>query len=407
MKIWNLISGVASTLFVASMLTISVSMSFPSAAEAAAPACKGPNKNDPGCPDGGDGGTGETTCATSETFPTFLFWDQISGGGEALSLSDAEGTCTVPLTTFADPGTFPGATAFYYDKSSGWGRALYTNKMIGTLLYLVEFTVGAENAVNVEHESIILAEGRWGGEDGSIRKVIFVPNGNGDTIAFIYRWSIEGAAETGGYAIYMASITGCLDDPWSLNYSGAPGCTQSLSALISDVPKANNEALYWLDLAFSDNNTKLFLQQFINANGGGTWVAEQDQVTGVWGDAVWDPLKLVPSVASMIDYGNGLREVVATGGSSVDNPCGELIFNDLENCNVERDCDPIFTETILGANPSWLADGRIIYEERIYKRQGRNYSCKTGDISIAEPFNSLVAPIRLFPGRDPLGPSQP
>ena len=53
MKIWNVISGVASSLFVASILTFGVSTGIPSAAEAAAPACKGPNKNDPGCPGGG------------------------------------------------------------------------------------------------------------------------------------------------------------------------------------------------------------------------------------------------------------------------------------------------------------------------------------------------------------------
>ena len=57
MKIWNVISGVASTLFVASILTFGVSTGIPSAAEAAAPACKGPNKNDPGCPGGGDDGS--------------------------------------------------------------------------------------------------------------------------------------------------------------------------------------------------------------------------------------------------------------------------------------------------------------------------------------------------------------
>ena len=53
MKIWNVISGVASTLFIASILTFGVTTGIPSAAEAAAPPCKGPNKNDPGCPGGG------------------------------------------------------------------------------------------------------------------------------------------------------------------------------------------------------------------------------------------------------------------------------------------------------------------------------------------------------------------
>ncbi len=56
MKRWNVISGVTSTLFVALILTFGISTSIPSAAEAAPPDCKGPNKGGPNCPAGDDGG---------------------------------------------------------------------------------------------------------------------------------------------------------------------------------------------------------------------------------------------------------------------------------------------------------------------------------------------------------------
>ena len=127
MKIWNVISGVASTLFVASILTFGVSTGIPSAAEAAAPACKGPNKNDPGCPGGGDGGTGETTCATSTTFPAFVYWDASGGTGARLTLSDAEGGCTHALTSYDNGGSITGDSALHYDDSSGEGRVIWTD----------------------------------------------------------------------------------------------------------------------------------------------------------------------------------------------------------------------------------------------------------------------------------------
>ncbi len=55
MKRWNVIGGVVSALFIASILTLVVSIGIPSAA-GAAPPCKGPNKNDPSCPSDNDPG---------------------------------------------------------------------------------------------------------------------------------------------------------------------------------------------------------------------------------------------------------------------------------------------------------------------------------------------------------------
>ena len=58
MKIWNVISGVASTLFVASILTFGLSTEI---ASAHGPACEKHHKKDDGCsPPGGGGGNTET-----------------------------------------------------------------------------------------------------------------------------------------------------------------------------------------------------------------------------------------------------------------------------------------------------------------------------------------------------------
>ena len=74
MKRWNVISGVASTLFVASILTFGVSTGVPSVAEAAPPACKGHNKNDPGCPGvGGLGGVKYSAQLTGTSDGAFEF----------------------------------------------------------------------------------------------------------------------------------------------------------------------------------------------------------------------------------------------------------------------------------------------------------------------------------------------
>jgi len=65
MKTWNVISGVASTLFVASILTFGLSTEIASAHGNHNEECTGPHKNDSGC----DGGGGDT----SEGGKAFLF----------------------------------------------------------------------------------------------------------------------------------------------------------------------------------------------------------------------------------------------------------------------------------------------------------------------------------------------
>ena len=64
MKSWNVIGGVVSSLFVASILTFSLSTEI---ASAHGQDCKGPHKNDMGC-NGGGGGGGDGTIPVMVTF---------------------------------------------------------------------------------------------------------------------------------------------------------------------------------------------------------------------------------------------------------------------------------------------------------------------------------------------------
>ena len=352
---------------------------------------------------GGGGPGGDDACLTSLTFPTFVYWN---GQGEAnqteLTLSDADGACTIPLTAFDNGGSITGKTAFHYDPSSRWGRIIWTNKLVGSQLLLVEFMVNTGNAVTVLEDSIILAEGRWGGEDGTIGHPDIAPDG--DTFAFRYHWPVlEGASEHSGYTIFTASIDGCLTQPWGFDSSNRAGCADTLFDAISYGPVTSG-AFYWNDLAFSHDASKIYLRQFINALGGGTYYLEQ--IDGAWGGLNYAPQLPFPGVTAMKDFDDGResREILANASNSEENPCGELLVIDVEDCLDLGLCsDSIVGATVLGHRFSWLQDGRLVYQDRIYKRMGKNYSCKTGDITISNPFDLSPIPINLFGGWEPLG----
>ena len=162
---------------------------------------------------------GDNPCATSQTFPAFVYWDASGGTGARLTLSDAEGACTHALTSYDNGGSITGDSALHYDPSSESGRVIWTDKLGGTQLFLVEFSVAQPgNVVSVLVDSKVLAEGPWGSENGSVRHPDIAPNG--DTMGFIYRWpsAPQGATETGGYTIYTASIDGCSNaaQVWNL-----------------------------------------------------------------------------------------------------------------------------------------------------------------------------------------------
>jgi hypothetical protein len=377
---------------------------------AAKPNCSDDSTH-PSC--GDDGGTSETTCADSTTFPAFVYWDASGGTGARLTLSDADGGCTHALTSYDNGGSITGDSALHYtpsgaDYAPGSGRVIWTNKIGGTQLFLVEFAVDSDNVVYISIDSQVLAEGPWGGENGSIRHPDIAPDG--DTFAFINRWPYTGVDETDGFSIYTASINGCLfaPEPWDL--LDPFGCSTSLSTVFAE-STATNGGFYWNDLTFNDDGTRLYVNQSIhtqentgNPMPAGTYVV--DQINNNWGDYEYEPDLPFPSTIALIDYDDsGLREVLATGGSSEFNPCGEVVVVDIADCLSDVTlCGSIIGHNLLGRDPSWLADDRLVYQERIYKRQGRNYSCKSGGMGVADPFDSSTAPVRAADGGwEPLG----
>jgi len=404
-----------SNLFKPHLLLIVTTMSLMVAAtintsHAAKPNCS-LDPSHPKC-GGDDGGGGETTCADSTTFPAFVYWDASSGSGARLTLSDADGGCTHALTSFDNGGSLTGETALHYtpsgaDYAPGSGRVIWTNKFVGTMLFLVEFTVDSSNAVKVSIDSQVLAEGPWGGENGTFRHPDIAPDG--ETFGLINRWASDGSTSSPGYTIYTARIDGCASasEPWNL--LDPAGCSGSLSTIITegpvpDPPTGGSGGFYWNDLTFNDDATTIYLNQFINSLGGGTYVVEQD-LLGVWGYQHRPELPFPSSVARIDHDGSGPREVLATGSSSELNPCGEVVVVDIADCLLDEElCGSIIGQTVLGGDPSWLEDDRLVYQERIYKRQGRNYSCKSGGIAVADPFDSSTGPVRAAGGGwEPLG----
>jgi len=366
--------------------------------------------NHPHCDGGGDPGGGETTCATSTTFPTFAYWDDGSQSSIAvLSLSDAEGTCTRALTEFDTENFLTGETAFHYNRETRTGRVVWTNHFVADYLFLVEFDVdvGAGNTVSIGAGSkAIVALPGVDHSNGTMRNLDI--GSDGDLLTFIYRPPIpDGSANQGGYTIYTASIDGCSSDPWTP--SAGTDCGGTLAEVISAAPDPDG-TYYWRDLSFSSDDSKIYLSQFIDAQGAGsgTYVVEKT-AGGSWSSLIPVTHLPFPSTIATIDYdGSGGREVLATGITTEANPCGELTVVDIEDCVIDSAlCESIGGLNILGGNPSWLSadlglGGQFVYEERIYKRQGRNYSCKTGNISTANPFDSSTIPVNLFDGRDPL-----
>jgi len=373
----------------------------PSIAYAKKPDCS-INSSHPSC-GGDDGGGSETTCATSETFPTFAYWeDQGQSTITVLSLSDAEGACTAPLTEFDTEHFLVGETAFYFDPVTRSGRVVWTNHFIADYLFLVEFDVGdvnASNAVDVWNDSqAIVALPGIDHAKGTMRNLDI--GLDGDLLAFIYR-PPKPEGTTGGYTIYTASIDGCSFEPWTP--PDATGCNNTLVEIISADPVPEG-TYYWNEISLSTDNSKIYLNQFINALGGGTYVI--DLGADEWVLTRLEKLPF-PSDIALLDHDQDevQTEVLATSGTSEANPCGELIVVDIEDCLEYDYCDSLdgHNINILGANPSWLWDGRLVYQDRFIKRQGKNHSCRTGDISITDPLDPISIPDNLIEGREPRG----
>ena len=369
------------------------------------PAYAGPNcvkkPDHPKCGGGGDPGGGENACATSTTFPTFAYWeDQGQSSITVLSLSDAEGACTQPLSEFDTEHFLVGETAFHFDPVTRSGRVVWTNHFIADYLFLVEFDVGdtnASNAVDVWNNSqAIVALPGIDHSKGTMRNLDI--GLDGDLLTFIYRPPIpEGTS--GGYTIYKASIDGCKSDPWT---PPDADCDGTLVEIISADPVPEG-TYYWNEISLSMDNSKIYLNQFINALGGGTYVIDL-------GADEWALTRLkklpFPSDIALLDHNDSgtATEVLATSGTSDANPCGELVFVDIVDCLNSEYCYSVAgLNNVPGRNPSWLSDGRLVYQDRIFRKKGKNYSCSNGDLSIMDPSDLIPIPDNLIEGREPRG----
>jgi len=348
-------------------------------------------------------------CADSQSFPAFVYWDdQGNSSTTVLTVSDAEGACKQALSVFDTEHFITGETLFQYDPVTAKGRVVWTNHFVADFMFLTEFDVDENNVIDVwkEKQEIINLQGPEHAY-GTMRNLDI--SLNGDLITFIYRPKAP-ADYTGGYTIYTASIDGCAYEPWVPPIAGT-NCNDTLVEIISADPVLAatnpNGTFYWRDISLSTDDSKIYLDQFINALGGGTYVLEEnDEIAGTW-----DLTRLVdlpfPSDIAHLDYdGNGATDVLATGGSSETNPCGELILVDIDDClSGIGSCSflPGQGANVLGRNASWMSDGRLVYEERIYNQKGRNYSCSSGNIQIASPLLPNSDPVDLMDGRDPEG----
>jgi hypothetical protein len=164
---------------------------------------------------------------------------------------------------------------------------------------------------------------------------------------------------------------------------------------------------YWRNISLSTDDSKIYLDQFINALGGGTYVLQVDEeIAGTWELSRLMDLPFPSDIAYLDFDGNGATDVLAAGSSSETNPCGELILVDIDAClDGTGSCSflPGQGTNLLGRNPSWMSDGRLVYEDRIYNRKGKNYSCSSGNIQIVSPLLPNSDPVNLMEGRDPEG----
>jgi hypothetical protein len=194
------------------------------------------------------------------------------------------------------------------------------------------------------------------------------------------------------------------------------GCSGTLTKTIFADPVVDSQTqYYWRDISLSTDDSRIYLDQFINALGGGTYAVEKD-LAGGWvllrnevGDPPFEDLEDLPFPESitLLDHNDDgtATEVLATSRDTAANPCGELIIVDIDDCLGMGYCDFVMGEssTVPGKDPSWLLDGRLVYQDRIKKRQGKNYSCRSGNISTAAPLDENPAITNVLDGRDPQG----
>ena len=103
---------------------------------------------------GDDGGGSETTCATSDTFPTFVYATASGSEGTLFNLSDADGSCVQTLTTYEGGTYIQGQFKLDYQPpvtsgDFGTGRFVWQDKSGARAIFLTEFTVIPGNIITV------------------------------------------------------------------------------------------------------------------------------------------------------------------------------------------------------------------------------------------------------------------
>lgn len=373
------------------------------------PDCKA-DPSHPSC-GGDDGGGSETTCATSTTFPTFVYATASGSEGTLFNLSDADGSCVQTLTTYDGGSYIQGEFKLDYqapvaEEPHGFGRFVWQDKSSARAIFLTEFTVIPGNIVTVTKDFVTIvqladSEGSMGGLD--------IAN-DGDSLAFSHHTADgDGNGYSDKESLYVVSIDDCLGStgPWLLNDSSA--CSGTSAEVLSFGPLDDDYGPpYFTSMTWSTDRKRIYLDQMKHRHTSGIQVAE-NMAPGGWRSFVlYDQNLLLPhpgtirgAAAATVDWDitrRGPREVVATTHDV--NQCQTIIIVDVEDCLLGQ-CDNIGPDDLFGTSPSWTSDGRLLYEELSPRGNG---NCRNpGKILILDPFDPDDAPTQIVNGRDPDG----
>ena len=407
-RLRTVVAGVASTLFVASILTIGVSTGIPSAAEAAAPACKGPNKNDPGCPGGGGEDPPDDACLTSSTFPAFAYWG-LSGQTQSagLFLSDATGACVQQVSPNGGPCLLSEMKMHYAPPilpgDTGNGRVV---SHCFADVFLTDFSVASDNSVTVSKDNILIASVTVRGGIGDVDIA-----SDGDSLAFSHHWADgNGDGVSDGESLYIVSADDCLASTWLDTDPSSCNDSESRQKILS-IPNTNigQPGTRWTGLSWNHNGTRIYLHQSIHTEVSGLYVAELDDESGVWNYSLLASGTtlgggtLFPA-AEFADWdgpgGRGDREVLAVRFST-EAQCSEIHIIDVEDCRGPSALCGNIGPDLSGHRPSFTNDGQLLFG--LLKPKGKHNCNNQNKIVIMDPFTPGSAPTEIVNGTDPDG----
>jgi hypothetical protein len=379
------------------------------------PALAGPDCNrkpdHPSCGGGGggDSGGGENACATSTTFPTFVYATASGSEGTLFNLSDADGSCVQTLTTYEGGSFIQGEIRLDYqvpatESDSGTGRFIWQDKLIAKAIYLTEFVVIPGNVVTVTKDFVTIVQ--LADSEGSMG-ALDIAN-DGDSLTFSHH-SADGDGD--GYSdaesLYVVSIDGCLaEPPWLL--TDASACSGTSTEVLSFAPLVEYGPPRFTSMTWSVDRKRVYLDQSKHRHYSGIQIAE-NTAPGVWTsfDLFDQNLLLAPpgtirgAAAATVHWDSnrpGPREVVATTHDV--SQCQTVIIVDVEDCLLGQ-CDNIGPDDLFGNYPSWTSDGRLLYEQ--LSPRGKSNCGSSGKIMIFDPFDPTDVPTQTVDGRNPDG----